>query len=80
MHSMSSKEIADLIESAAHKVYREDDVIEVSNTIVAVGDLHGDFSVMRSIFSTPIKSFVFLGDYVARGEHSTEILIIVVVM
>ncbi|MCP4760934.1 MAG: serine/threonine protein phosphatase [archaeon] len=46
-----------------------------------VGDLHGDITIMKKIIDNfleeKINSLIFLGDYVDRGSHSLEILLIV---
>lgn len=54
-------------------------LIEISGPMIIVGDLHGNFHDLLRILSTfgsPEKTqYLFLGDYVDRGEYSLETII-----
>ena len=59
---------------------KEPNVIQTTAPVIIVGDLHGQFYDMMTIFDVrppenEENTFVFLGDYVDRGNFSTEILI-----
>jgi serine/threonine-protein phosphatase PP1 catalytic subunit len=48
--------------------------------ILVVGDIHGDLNALNIVLDQRdelnCKSILFLGDYVDRGEHSAEVLLI----
>lgn len=84
----SSVNIEDIykIIKAANEIFKlEPTVLQLStqtsnSDFVIVGDLHGDIDVLVRIFSTkgyPSKTrYLFLGDYVDRGENSCEVIIL----
>ncbi|KAI6205088.1 hypothetical protein M3Y94_00752900 [Aphelenchoides besseyi] len=55
----------------------DDAVLELNPPILIVGDIHGQFTDLCSIFDQngdpPKTAYLFLGDYVDRGPHSTEV-------
>lgn len=58
----------------------EPSVLDLEGRFVVVGDLHGDITSLKRIFNQeqfpPQKRFLFLGDYVDRGESSCEVLML----
>jgi len=63
---------------------KEPNVVRVKAPTVVVGDLHGQFYDLLSIFDVagppPDTQYVFLGDYVDRGDFSTEIVFLLAAM
>lgn len=57
---------------------KEATVLRVSSPISMVGDIHGQFHDLLELFKctgrAPWSSFLFLGDYVDRGEHSIQVI------
>jgi len=54
-------------------------LLTLSGSFVVVGDIHGSIDDLLQIFSTfdypPARSYIFLGDYVDRGNNSIEVLL-----
>ncbi|MCL4150884.1 UNVERIFIED_CONTAM: hypothetical protein GTU68_054577, partial [Idotea baltica] len=53
-------------------------LVRISSPVTVLGDIHGQFedllSLMRFFGSPPKRRFVFLGDFVDRGDKSLECL------
>ena len=66
-----------LIDKAGKIFYDEPNVLELSAPIVVVGDIHGQFydllTLMNEAGPMPATTYLFLGDYVDRGNFSTEV-------
>jgi serine/threonine-protein phosphatase 2A catalytic subunit len=62
----------------------EENVRNVSCPLTIVGDLHGQFLDLLEIFEAmgraPETNYVFLGDYVDRGNHSVETIQLLVAL
>ncbi|ELP88117.1 serine/threonine protein phosphatase 2B catalytic subunit, putative [Entamoeba invadens IP1] len=53
---------------------QEPNVVEVTKNCVVLGDIHGQFFDLLNVLSTVSSDcFVFMGDYVDRGESSFEV-------
>lgn len=56
----------------------EDNMIRVKAPVALVGDIHGQFYDLLELFACtgkpPWTSFIFLGDFVDRGNHSIEVM------
>ena len=67
-----------LIRQTADILRREPNIIEIDAPVIVVGDIHGQFydmlNFMDLLGSPEDNKFVFLGDYVDRGDFSTEVV------
>ncbi|XP_022756036.1 serine/threonine-protein phosphatase BSL3-like isoform X2 [Durio zibethinus] len=80
--SLDCNEIADLCESAERIFAVEPTVLQLKAPIKIFGDLHGQFGDLMRLFDeygAPSTAgdiayidYLFLGDYVDRGQHSLE--------
>ena len=56
----------------------------VEGSVVVVGDIHGNFQDLIRIMAKngypPAKTYVFLGDYVDRGDMSIEVIVFLFVL
>ncbi|PIO76426.1 phosphoprotein phosphatase 1 family protein [Teladorsagia circumcincta] len=63
---------------------RQPSLLEISAPIVIVGDIHGQYGDLLSIFEKcgwPFETrYLFLGDYVDRGRNSLEVLVLVLAL
>ncbi|KAJ2238150.1 putative serine/threonine protein phosphatase [Coemansia sp. RSA 1722] len=79
-----------LTESEVQKVCRlvrevladESNVVRISAPVTVIGDVHGQFYDLLEIFhiggNCPSTNYLFLGDYVDRGNHSVETISLLV--
>lgn len=76
-------EIENICNQAIDILILEPNICKVAPTSVAIGDIHGQFSDLLQIFKTygtPSKiNYVFLGDFVDRGENSLECILLLLV-
>ena len=67
--------------SAAKKVIgKEKTILSLQGEFEAVGDIHGDLQSLATIFEQRglpnFTKYVFLGDYVDRGDFSIEVVLV----
>lgn len=76
--------LKDLINEATEIFKNENMIIKVPVPTVVVGDLHGHildlFRVIRHFHLPPMKNYLFLGDFVDRGEFSCETITLVLTL
>ena len=67
-----------LIRQAKALFEKEQNMITINAPVVILGDIHGQFYDMLNVMDmlgNPNKIvYLFLGDYVDRGDYSTEVL------
>lgn len=73
--------VLDVVRKATNHMTAEPNVVEVQAPCIVVGDLHGQYQDLLSIFNSngfpsAENRYVFLGDYVDRGVSSCEILLL----
>ncbi|OHS98680.1 Ser/Thr protein phosphatase [Tritrichomonas foetus] len=71
--------------SHASKLFHEEpNVLSLKPPLVVLGDVHGHildlFRIMQSFPKIPNTTFLFLGDFVDRGEFSTETIIFILIL
>uniref|UniRef100_A0A8R1DZ28 Serine/threonine-protein phosphatase n=2 Tax=Caenorhabditis japonica TaxID=281687 RepID=A0A8R1DZ28_CAEJA len=73
-------EISDLIAECNQVFTRQPMMIECAPPVSIVGDIHGQFGDLMRIFNTigfpPEVNYLFLGDYIDRGQFSVETMLI----
>uniref|UniRef100_A0A7E4URF9 Serine/threonine-protein phosphatase n=1 Tax=Panagrellus redivivus TaxID=6233 RepID=A0A7E4URF9_PANRE len=77
---LSVEEINTVLVRSREALMNDGPMIEMSAPVVIVGDLHGQFADAVAIFEQngkpPGTRYLFLGDYVDRGEYSIETVIL----
>lgn len=73
------REVIRLITMKVKELFiQEPNVLRLNAPISCVGDIHGQFYDLLEMFRVtgrpPWTSFLFLGDYVDRGNHSVEVI------
>lgn len=80
---LSEEEVEMICEKAIDILILEPNVRKVGPNTIVVGDIHGQFSDLLKIFETfgspESVNYVFLGDFVDRGEHSLECILYLLV-
>ena len=70
--------IQDLTKHATQHLQRQSMILRVQTPIYVIGDIHGNILDLLRIFITaqvpPKSRFLFLGDYVDRGQYSVEVM------
>mmetsp|Transcript_2984 Transcript_2984/g.3399 ORF Transcript_2984/g.3399 Transcript_2984/m.3399 type:complete len:324 (-) Transcript_2984:404-1375(-) len=73
-------EIQKLCESAKEILEQEASVVSIQTPVTVVGDLHGQLYDLLELFKIggmcPDSRYLFLGDYVDRGHHSVETILL----
>ncbi|KAK6929035.1 Calcineurin-like phosphoesterase domain, ApaH type [Dillenia turbinata] len=81
---LDCNEIADICDSAERIFSNEPSVLQIKAPVKIFGDLHGQFGDLMRLFDeygSPSTAgdisyidYLFLGDYVDRGQHSLEVV------
>lgn len=73
---VTGEELVFLVQTAKHAIKNDPIVLQLEAPVCVVGDLHGQFTDLLRIFEQlghpPEKQYLFLGDYVDRGNNSIE--------
>lgn len=73
---LSLPQLEDLLREAKDVLSKEPNMAPVRAPVTVVGDIHGQFYDLLELFKIcgepPHTNFLFLGDYVDRGNHSVE--------
>ncbi|CAD5205549.1 unnamed protein product [Bursaphelenchus okinawaensis] len=76
----STDEILSVLEVAKASFAKQPSLIEMPAPINICGDIHGQYTDLMRVFNScglPFKkNFLFLGDYVDRGHHSLEVIML----
>ena len=78
--SVTAGEIDEVCKQAIEVLRNEENVLRVESPLSICGDVHGDFDNVLEIFDIfgkpPEGRYLFLGDYVDRGDKSVETVMI----
>ncbi|XP_034703107.1 serine/threonine-protein phosphatase BSL3-like isoform X2 [Vitis riparia] len=87
---LDCNEIGDLCDNAEHIFSNEPSVLVVKAPVKIFGDLHGQFGDLMRLFDeygSPSTAgdiayvdYLFLGDYVDRGQHSLETIVLLLAL
>lgn len=76
----SDETIIKIIKAAQNIFKKESSLLKLQGNFVVVGDIHGNIDDLLRIFEKrgypPTTNYLFLGDYVDRGTHSIEVIIL----
>jgi diadenosine tetraphosphatase ApaH/serine/threonine PP2A family protein phosphatase len=76
----TSAQVLSIISQAVERFSADPPLLNLSGQFTIIGDLHGDILSVVRIFQKlgwpDSRSYVFLGDYVDRGECSCEVLVL----
>lgn len=74
--SLTANELTYLIDESAHVFVNQPALLELEAPIQIVGDIHGQFDDLLRLFEhcgfPPNATYLFLGDYVDRGNNGLE--------
>lgn len=72
--------LKDLINEAMKTYPKPKSVVSVNDNVVIVGDLHGNLHdllrILKKCGKPDVQKYVFLGDYVDRGQYSLEVIVL----
>lgn len=75
-----SEDVIDLTRTTIELLSKRSAYVEVAKPSIVVGDIHGNLVDLLKIFrlyGTPMnRSYVFLGDYVDRGDFSVPVILL----
>ena len=81
---LSEAEVVRLCEICREIFVEEGNIELVHSPVTLCGDLHGQFFDLLELFGVggdcPTTSYVFMGDFVDRGYHSVETLLLLLVL
>lgn len=76
---LDESEISTICNKVIDIMILEPNIRRVSSDVIVVGDIHGQFSDLLHIFETngtpETMNYIFLGDFVDRGENSLECIL-----
>uniref|UniRef100_A0A0N4ZUY9 Serine/threonine-protein phosphatase n=1 Tax=Parastrongyloides trichosuri TaxID=131310 RepID=A0A0N4ZUY9_PARTI len=59
-------------------------LLEIDSPVIICGDIHGQIQDLKNIFhkfgKPPSKQYLFLGDYVDRGDNSLEVILMLLAL
>ncbi|MCQ2818019.1 MAG: serine/threonine-protein phosphatase [archaeon] len=74
------RDVKILCDYAKELLMEESNVVPVSAPVIICGDIHGQFYDLLELFNIggqiPDKKYLFMGDYVDRGYHSVETILL----
>ncbi|KRY91605.1 Serine/threonine-protein phosphatase PP1 [Trichinella pseudospiralis] len=78
MTPLTEQEIMEILNAAIPQFLAEQSLLEFKAPVVICGDIHGQFEDLLRLYNfigwPPEKRYLFLGDYVDRGQQSVEVI------
>jgi serine/threonine-protein phosphatase PP1 catalytic subunit len=79
----AEKEVKKICSMARDVFLSQDNLLQLEAPLAIVGDIHGQFHDLLRLFDhsglPPATNYLFLGDYVDRGQQSLEVIILLLV-
>lgn len=76
----SDETIVNIIKASRNIFEKEKSLLKLYGDYIVVGDIHGNVDDLLRVFEKcgypPETNYLFLGDYVDRGSHSIEVIIL----
>lgn len=76
--------LKDLIIEVLKTYLKPRPVVAVNDNVVVVGDIHGNLHdllrILKKCGMPPQQKYVFLGDYVDRGQYSLEVIVLLLTL
>jgi len=76
--NISEQDIIGLCELAKISLLEQPTLLEIESPVNICGDIHGQYSDLLRLFEIggfpPFRKYLFLGDYVDRGDNSLEVI------
>ncbi|KHN82495.1 Serine/threonine-protein phosphatase PP1 isozyme 7 [Toxocara canis] len=77
---LKEKDIIEICYRSREQLMKDESMLDIEAPLVLVGDVHGQYEDLIGIFQMngypPNQRFLFLGDYVDRGNNSIETIIL----
>ncbi|CAD6186676.1 unnamed protein product [Caenorhabditis auriculariae] len=79
---VSEAKLLTLIEASKTLLLQQNSLVEIDPPVRICGDIHGQFPDLLRLFGRggfpPTANYLFLGDYVDRGRHNLETIILLI--
>lgn len=79
LHHFDAREVTEVLNNGSEVLKNDPILLKLPANITIVGDLHGNIDDLLRIFTRcgypPETNYIFLGDYVDRGENSIEVFL-----
>jgi diadenosine tetraphosphatase ApaH/serine/threonine PP2A family protein phosphatase len=74
--------ISELLEIATDRFKAQSTLLEISGPVIIVGDIHGNLQDLVRVlrYGGLQASYLFLGDYVDRGDFSLEVILLLLIL
>ena len=81
---LGEEKLLDIVRSTTKLLKTENILLHLLGNFVVVGDIHGNIDDLIRVFDQegypPETQYIFLGDYVDRGQHSLEVITLLFAM
>ena len=83
-NTLSESQVRSLTENVTEIFVQESNVLRISAPVTICGDIHGQFYDLKELFKVggmcPDTQYLFMGDFVDRGFHSVETLLLLLAL